>query len=42
VADLLGGEQRCRRGASLFEDCSLGYALLLAKTLPRCSFWVLK
>ncbi|MGA3008203.1 MAG: hypothetical protein ABSE59_09960 [Opitutaceae bacterium] len=25
-------------GASLFEDRSLGYALLLAKTQPRCSF----
>jgi hypothetical protein len=42
VADLLDEEQRCRRGASLFEDCSLGYASLLAKTKPRCSFWILK
>jgi hypothetical protein len=38
VADLLGEEQRCRRGASLFEDCSLGYALLPPKTLSRCPF----
>jgi hypothetical protein len=35
------GEQRCRRGASLFKDCFLGSALLLAKisaALPIFNF----
>src|SRR5579862_3321486 len=32
VADLLGGEQRCRRGASPFEDCSLGWVRGLTAT----------